>query len=54
MLLVVVLGLVVTLSLIAYAMMFSVRVHARIADNAVRETQARYLAKAAVEQTIQR
>jgi len=50
-LLVVVLGLVVLLSLIGYTMSFSVRVHSRIADNSVREAQARYLAAAAVEQS---
>ncbi len=51
-LLIVVLGIVVALSLIAYSMSFSVRVHARIADNAVRISQARYLSIAAVEQAM--
>ena len=52
MLLVVVLGIIAVLSLIGYTMSFSVRVHSRIADNAVREVQARYLASGAVEQAI--
>ena len=51
-LLIVVLGIVVGLSLIAYTMHFSVRTHSRIAGNSVADAQARALATAAVEQSI--
>jgi DNA uptake protein ComE-like DNA-binding protein len=52
MILLIVLGIVVVLSLIAYSMTFSVRVHLRISDNAVCQAESRYLAVAAVEQAI--
>lgn len=50
--LVIVLSIVAFLSLIGYTMVFSVRVHARIADNSIRQAQARYLARAAVEKSM--
>lgn len=50
--LIVVLGTVAFLSLIGYTMFFSVRVHTRIAENAIAQSQARYLAAAAVEKSM--
>ena len=50
--LVIVLGIVAFVSVITYIMIFAVRVQSKVADNAIKQAQARYLAVAAVEKSM--